>query len=55
MGYSPWGHKESDMTEHACTPPPVLEIRKLRLSHVERRQGLNLGLGKVGEMECKRE
>ena len=18
-GYSPWGHKESDMTEHACT------------------------------------
>ena len=18
MGYSPWGHKESDMTEHAC-------------------------------------
>ena len=19
MGYSPWGHKESDMTEQACT------------------------------------
>ena len=19
MGYSPWGQKESDMTEHACT------------------------------------
>ena len=19
MSYSPWGHKESDMTEHACT------------------------------------
>ena len=19
MGYSPWGHKELDMTEHACT------------------------------------
>ena len=19
LGYSPWGHKESDMTEHACT------------------------------------
>ena len=18
MGYSPWGHKESDMTKHAC-------------------------------------
>ena len=21
VGYSPWGHKESDMTEHAPTPP----------------------------------
>ena len=20
VGYSPWGHKESDRTEHACTP-----------------------------------
>jgi len=20
VGYSPWGHKELDMTEHACTP-----------------------------------
>ena len=26
MGCSPWGHKESDMTEHTCipyTPPPI--------------------------------
>ena len=26
VGYSPWGHKELDMTEvteHACMPPPL--------------------------------
>ena len=25
-GYSPRGHKESDMTEHAHTPPSVLTV-----------------------------
>ena len=24
MGYSPWGHKEPDMTEHACTHPNTI-------------------------------
>ena len=26
MGYSPWSHKESDMTEQVCTHSLVLEI-----------------------------
>ena len=29
MGYSPWGHKESDMTEHAHT-------HKHKISHVSK-------------------
>ena len=27
VGYSPWGHKESDTTEHACTPAAKDEKR----------------------------
>ena len=23
VGYSPWGHKESDMTYHICTPEQI--------------------------------
>ena len=26
MGYSPWGHKESDMTEHSCCYAMWVEI-----------------------------
>ena len=26
MGYSPWGHKELDMTEQVCTHSLLLEI-----------------------------
>ena len=39
--YSPWGHKESDTTEHACTPSMVssgkgLLIVKLQTLHIVR-------------------
>ena len=26
MGYSPWGRKESDTTEHACQEVPYLSV-----------------------------
>ena len=31
VGYSPWGCKESDRTEHACTDARRLRLEKLRM------------------------
>ena len=33
MGYSPWGHKESEATEHACTLFILLQRPQLPTPH----------------------
>ena len=34
VSYSPWGHKESDMTEHACTINNTAHVCACRYLHV---------------------
>ena len=56
MGYSPWGHKESDTTEHTCVPrKPIKEmathssILAWRIPWTEKLGGLqSMGSQRVG-------
>ena len=44
VGYSPWGHKESDMTEHTKTRASTIELYYLTLLEEVQEQDV----GKVG-------
>ena len=35
MGYSPWGHKESDRTKHACGSITYAHCTKSKTSHLD--------------------
>ena len=42
-GYSPWGYKESDMTEHACKKHLLHDLRLIKSMDIELQiEGINI-------------